>query len=105
MTRSGPAARPNACTRWTGTVARLLFRPVRHLDLSPRCALHLVFGFLPSTDLKQAALVSHTFYSHATDHLWQSVNLMDKWHLHVDGNNNHVWGDRGRGVSDEVSTM
>lgn len=49
--------------------------------------------------------MSHAFYSHATDYLWQSVNLMDKWHLHVDADNNNVWGDRGRGVSDEVSAV
>lgn len=73
------------------------------MESLPNELLQLIFGFLSAADLKEAALVSRCFHRHATDFLWQHVNLMDKWHLHVNNDTINIFGDRGRGEPDEVS--
>ncbi|KAJ4286120.1 hypothetical protein N0V90_013469 [Kalmusia sp. IMI 367209] len=78
--------------------------PESPIENLPNELLQLVFSFLPTDTLKEAALVSRCFHRHATDYLWQSVNLMDKWTLHVNEQTINTFGDRGRGEPDEVLT-
>ncbi|KAF2643477.1 hypothetical protein P280DRAFT_467499 [Massarina eburnea CBS 473.64] len=71
------------------------------IESLPNELISLIIGFLPSADLKDACLVSKAFYRHASDFLWHSVTLEDKWTLHTNDSTRHVFGDRGQGEPDE----
>jgi hypothetical protein len=60
-----------------------------------------VVAYLDTSTLKDVALVSQKLYQHATDILWQHLCLADQWKLHVNEQTDQLWGDRGRGESDE----
>jgi hypothetical protein len=60
-----------------------------------------VVAYLDTSTLKDIALVSQKLYRHATDILWQNVCLADQWKLHMNEQTDQLWGDRGRGESDE----
>lgn len=71
------------------------------LEALPSELLQLIVAHLSSCTLKSVALVSTTLNRHATDILWQNVCLADQWKLHLNEQTNQLWGDRGRGESDE----
>lgn len=54
------------------------------LQSLPEEILQLIVGYLPSSALRNAALVSSTLSRHATDVLWHNVCLVDQWRLHPD---------------------
>jgi hypothetical protein len=67
----------------------------------PSELLQLIVAHLETSSLKHVALVSHALSQHATDILWRNVCLADQWKLHVNEDTEQLWGDRGRGESDE----
>lgn len=71
------------------------------IETLPDELLQLVFELLPTSALKEAALVSKCFSRHATDFLWHNVCLMDEWKLHLSDDTRHLYGDRGQGEPDE----
>ncbi|OAG06760.1 uncharacterized protein CC84DRAFT_1215790 [Paraphaeosphaeria sporulosa] len=75
--------------------------PASAIESLPNELLQLVFGFLPSAALREAALVSTCFHRHATDFLWQHVNLMDKPHFYENENFMDIVPDRSTGETDQ----
>jgi hypothetical protein len=70
--------------------------------LLPGELLQLIIDYLPTSTLKNVALVSSTLNRHATDLLWQNVCLVDKWRLHEDASPEPlIENNRGLGQSDE----
>ncbi|EOA81309.1 uncharacterized protein SETTUDRAFT_157256 [Exserohilum turcica Et28A] len=71
------------------------------LQSLPSELLRLIVAYLDTPTQRNVALVSQTLHHHATDALWQKVCLADQWKLHVNEGWEQVWGERGRGESDE----
>jgi hypothetical protein len=71
------------------------------LEALPEELLLLIVSYLPTTALKNAALVSHTLNRHATDILWQNVSLVDQWVVHHDTPFELAEGGRGSKWTDE----
>jgi hypothetical protein len=75
---------------------------VSQLESLPEELLQLIVLYLPTSALKNTALVSSTLNRHATDVLWQSVCLVDQWRLHPDEDPEPlIENARGLGQSDE----
>ncbi|KAF1834184.1 hypothetical protein BDW02DRAFT_622076 [Decorospora gaudefroyi] len=73
----------------------------RSLQRLPSELVQLIAAYLDTSTLKNVALVSPALHQHATDVLWQHVCLADQWKLHLNEHTDQLWGDRGRGESDE----
>ncbi|KAF2654579.1 hypothetical protein K491DRAFT_705167 [Lophiostoma macrostomum CBS 122681] len=71
------------------------------IETLPDELLQLVLSFLSTPDLKNAALVSQSLHSHATDYLFRHVTLRDTWRLHLNDGTRYLWGERGQGECDE----
>ncbi|KAF2625837.1 hypothetical protein BU25DRAFT_370890, partial [Macroventuria anomochaeta] len=71
------------------------------LESLPEELLQLIVSHFNTTDLKRAALTSHTLHRHATDLLWQNVCLVDKRTLHMNDCTDESSKERARGESDE----
>lgn len=83
----------HTCLRATNSV---------QLETLPEELLQLIVRYLPTADLKNAALASSTLNRHVTDLLWRNVCLVDQWTLHPDDNPEPlIKRTRGHGRSDE----
>ncbi|KAF9735521.1 hypothetical protein PMIN06_000506 [Paraphaeosphaeria minitans] len=76
-------------------------QPASAIESLPNELLQLVFGFLPSDALREAAVVSKCFHRHAIDFLWQHVNLVDKPQFHMDKRVGGRIPNHGRAEKDE----